>query len=105
MITPIRLNTAYGNTQFGILYSQFELYQFNEHRRKSFEEVCVQEYRKITDYLKFFLEDDEMTHQFKLDEADKEGWKKYNELSDIASCLLYFSGHKQKEKELNISAN
>lgn len=99
MDTPIRLNTQYGYDQFATMYKVMQEFKRNDEHRK-FQEICLADYKKVADQMTFFLEDDDMAKKYKMDDVDVEGWKKFKEMSDLASCLLYFSGFDNKRKQL-----
>ena len=98
---PIRLNTSFGREQFSILQTQFKDYK-SEDSLDLFQERCLDDYKKMNDYLRFFLEDDVMSRRYKMDETDVDGWKMFNEMSDMVSCLLYFSGYDNKRIQLGL---
>lgn len=98
MKLPIRINTVYGTEQFSILFDQRAVYTVKK-KLTSFQNRCKADYDTISVYLRYFLEDDKMMSKYRLDEADKEGWKIFNEMSDMASVLLYFSGIEHNRTE------
>lgn len=86
---PIRLKTLYGNSQFDILYWKMK----KSADKELFKLKCQNDYDLVGSYFKYFLEDDEMKRLHKMDDEDIEGWRIFNELSDLSSCLRYFSGN------------
>ena len=96
---PIRLNTIYGNEQFNILHKQFLGYK-SDGKTIEFSNRCLVDYRKISDYLKYFQENKQMMKKHKMDEDDIEGWRMFNEMSDMLSGLLHFSGYENKNSQL-----
>jgi DNA-binding MurR/RpiR family transcriptional regulator len=93
-ITPIRLQTIFGADQFRILQSQLASYK-NEHNEEDFRKRCLEDADRLTEYLNFFLEDEEMMKQYPMNEDDKIGWQLFNELSDIIGSLNYFGRRQQ----------
>jgi uncharacterized protein YkuJ len=98
---PIRINTLFGAEQFDILNIQSNSYK-EQNKLGVFQLRCLRDNKLIEDYLKFFLEDKEMMRKYRMDEVDTVGIKIYNQISDIASVLLYFSGYTNKKRLLGV---
>jgi hypothetical protein len=92
MIIPIRLQTKYGLEQFIILNNQKKHY-INLGFLQDFQDRCKIDYKKMSDYMQMFLDADDIPDE-------KEDLSKFNEMSDICSSLLYFTGLDNKKKEL-----
>lgn len=88
---PIRINTKYGFEQFNILSGQFA-YSFKYGVVEKFRARCKADYMKQKAYLEHFLDDKEFAKRYRMDEEDVEGFRIFNEQSDVCSCLQYFSG-------------
>lgn len=88
---PITLKTKYGLEQYDILARQKRDY-LRIGALEAFQEQCQEDFTTVSMYIKYFLEDPTMMQQHKLDEFDMTSWGMYKELSDMASCLRYFSG-------------
>lgn len=93
MNLPIYLSTAFGMEQFSILGSQFADYS-NRGLREEFRERCRNDLTIQEKYLEYFLESEEMSARYKLNEEDVVGFKIFNEHSDVCSCLKYYSERK-----------
>lgn len=91
MATAIRLNTEYGHAQYAILNALLE-----EHKKldseKEFRMMCSNDYVIQQDYLEYFLTNKKMVAKHSLVEEDVEGFKIFNEQSDVCSVLKYFAG-------------
>lgn len=88
---PIRLNTQFGVDQFAILQQQANLYALMG-KSDDFKSRCLDDLHIQEVYLGHFLDDEELSSQFKMNEEDDQGFKIFNEQSDVCSCLRYFSG-------------
>lgn len=87
---PIQLNTSFGMSQFDILQSQFS-HHSNMGRREEFKDRCKEDLTIQEKYLEYFLDSDEMAAKYRMNEEDDEGFKIFNEHSDICSCLKFFA--------------
>lgn len=90
MTLPIKIKTSFGNEQFGILHAQFE------HHREigmagDFRERCNGDFKTQEKYLEYFLDSDEFTKEYPMNDSDPKGFEIFNEHSDICSALKYFS--------------
>jgi hypothetical protein len=86
---PIRINTAYGVRQFEILST------LNEETKKNdtndiFVSECSTDFHVQSVYLEYFLDDDKMSRKYKMDSDDDEGFRIFNEQSDLCTVLKYF---------------
>lgn len=88
---PFRVETIFGEGQFTELFKQMESYKANG-VLEQFKERCLEDSAKLSEYLTYFLEDDEMTRQYPMTTDDKEGWRIMREMSDMITCLNYFAG-------------
>lgn len=93
MMTPIRLNTAHGQEQFLILQDQFNKYS-DESDRRAFQERCREDHLIQSKYLEYFLDDPDMSNKYPMHEDDVEGFKIFNEQSDVVASLNYFANRK-----------
>jgi len=94
---PVRVNTIYGREQFDILAMQRYEYRGDSRSADEFKARCFEDHGTVVHYLNYFLEDEDMSRKYKMDETDKEGWSIFNKMSDQASLLKYFAGNFYKE--------
>lgn len=87
---PIKIQTPYGEQQFAILNQQYQYYKRNGFLEE-FKARC--EVDKITQkaYLQYFLNDEDLSVQYKMNDDDSEGWKIFKQQNDLCSVLSYFS--------------
>ena len=87
---PVALKTKYGIEQFNILVEQHIKHKANSNELE-FRARCQEDFKIQNDYLVNFLDDDNMAKRYKMnDDSTGEGFKIFNEQSDICSCLIYF---------------
>ena len=87
MILPIRLNTKEGESQFNILYMNFNIAKanFDKEYLRAFNNECAMQYKNPIIVIEEFLDKTEL---------DIENFNVYNILSDSCSNYLYFSKKK-----------
>ena len=88
------LTTSYGLEQFKLIQNIGKSYEDSDNMYQ-FKKQCAIDLKKMTDYQKYFLENHNMMKKYKMDDDDKEGWIIFNEMSDVISCLSYFSDLKK----------
>jgi len=88
---PIKLKTTYGHEQFKILFDQRKNYE-NIGLIEEFKNRCRTDYSIQEKCLTFFLDDNNLSRQYPMNDEDKLGFSIFNEQSDVCSCLNYFSG-------------
>ncbi len=86
---PIRIMTLYGSEQYYELYKQREHYK-KTNQLNEFKQRCLEDYKIMSQYLEFFLNDDVLARRYKMDDNDSEGWQKYREMNDIIEALKWF---------------
>jgi len=89
-MAAIVLVSTYGDNQYSILADQFEFYS-KKGMRDEFKQRCQSDLEIQEKYLEFFLEDEEMEKQFKMNEEDKLGMVYFREQSDVCSALRHFA--------------
>ena len=88
---PIRLNTKFGLAQYDILTKQRERY-VKLGLISEFRVRCNEDFKQQEKYLEYFLDDDILSVNYKMNEDDVAGYSIFNIQSDICSCLRYFGG-------------
>jgi hypothetical protein len=90
---PIKLCTEYGRTQFKILHDSLNFYRENHGHEsvKRFRDRCKADYKDQCNFLSEWLENKDNPH-YKMHEDDVEGFRIFNEMSDVCSCLKFFGG-------------
>lgn len=89
-MAAITLISTCGYEQYHILADQFVHYS-KMGQRDEFKQRCQADLELQERYLSFFLEDEEMEKQFKMNEEDKLGMMYFREQSDVCSVLKYFA--------------
>ncbi len=90
MRIPIKIDTLYGEKQFSILQSQYDLYKDNPQHLEEFKKRCREDHDLVSHYFNFFVEDPVMNRQYKMDESDTEGWRIFRHMGDMTASLSYF---------------
>lgn len=93
---PVRLNTKPGLEQFTILHEQYVNYN-KQNQGLDFKMRCKADLEMQNKYLEYFLDDETLSRKYKMDEADTEGFRIFNEQSDVVTCLRYFAGVRDNE--------
>lgn len=90
MRPAVHLQTSYGFELYRNVDSMYQEAQSLD-AVHAFRQVMREEKDKVESIVVNFLDDDEISKKYKMDDSDSEGWEFYKQASDRFSVLNHFS--------------